>query len=514
MGVIGVAVAIFLVSWLTAWIVRRYDRTRKMVNQIQGPTVLPYMPLLGNLHQFRFNPDEFFEQAQGIAYMFKEHVDRVCRIWMGPLPFVVIYGAEECEAILGSNKILTKLFAYDFLSPWIGQGLLISKPEKWRPRRKLLTPTFHYDILKDFVPVYNRHAKTLVSKFDELVEKTGKDQYTDVFHTITLCTLDIICEAALGVDIDAQRKHTNYLDAVFRIKHIVHQRIIKPLFYPELIFYLFGDGKEQKKCVEILHNFTKEAIVARQKLMEEAGGIEKLMASTSHRKMAFLDLMLDMMSRGELDLQGIQEEVDTFTFEGHDTTSAALNWFLHLMGANPHIQSKVHQEIDEVLGPDVDREVTFEDLGSFKYLDVCLKETLRMFPSVPLIARQVTEDTTIKSFAIPAGTGVVIVPSMVHRDPKYWKNPEVFDPDRFLGDYLKHPYCYIPFSAGARNCIGQRFALMEEKCLIANILRQLRVESKLRTDQMRVAAELIIRPMYGNEIRFERRAFGEYSHVS
>lgn len=128
------------------------------------------------------------------------------------MPFVMIYGAEECEAILGGNKTLTKLFHYKYLSAWIGDGLLISKPDKWRPRRKLLTPTFHYDILKDFVQVYNRHAKTLLGKFDKLVDKG----YNDIFHTITLCTLDVICEAALGYNIDAQNKHTDYLDAVFR----------------------------------------------------------------------------------------------------------------------------------------------------------------------------------------------------------------------------------------------------------------------------------------------------------
>ncbi|KAI1719655.1 cytochrome p450 domain-containing protein [Ditylenchus destructor] len=506
MSVVGLVAGIIAVSSIVAWLVRRYERIYKIINEIQGPTSIP---LIGNLHQFRFNPDEFFEQAQGLAYMFKEQTDRLIRVWIGPLPFVLIYGAEECEAILGSNKMLTKLFHYNFLSPWIGQGLLISKPDKWRPRRKLLTPTFHYDILKDFVQVYNRHAKTLVSKFDKLAEK---GQFTDIFHTITLCTLDIICEAALGVNIYAQTKHTDYLDAVFRMKYIVHQRQIKPQYYPELIFNWFGSGREQQKCVEILHNFTNKAIIARKKAMEEAGGIEKLMASSEHSRMAFLDLMLDMMNKGELDLDGIQEEVDTFTFEGHDTTSAALNWFLHLMGAHPECQAKAQREIDDMMGDNPEREITFDDLGNFKYIEACLRETLRMYPSVPLFARQVTEDTQIKNFTLPAGTGVVIVPSMVHRDPKYWPNPEVFDPDRFLGDGLsgKHPYCYIPFSAGARNCIGQRFANMEEKCLIVNILRRFKVESKLRTDQMRVAAELIIRPMYGNLILFTRRSFGEY----
>lgn len=162
--------------------------------------------------------------------------------------------------------------------------------------------------------MYNRHVQTLIQKFHKLAEK---DDFVDIFHTVTLCTLDIICEAALGINIDAQRKHTDYLDAVFRMKYIIHQRQIKPIYYPEIIFNLFGNGKEQKKLVEILHNFTKKAINERQRRLREAGSIEKLMEASGaeHTRMAFLDLMLDMMDKGELDFEGIQEEVDTFTFE-------------------------------------------------------------------------------------------------------------------------------------------------------------------------------------------------------
>ena len=115
------------------------------------------MPFLGNLHQFHFAPEEFFEQAQGLSYLLRDGEQRICRVWLGGMPFVLLYGAEECEAILGSNQMLHKPFHYSFLGPWIGEGLLISKPDKWRPRRKLLTPTFHYDILKDFVEACGLH---------------------------------------------------------------------------------------------------------------------------------------------------------------------------------------------------------------------------------------------------------------------------------------------------------------------------------------------------------------------
>lgn len=511
MGFLGVFIILVSFSWFVALLYRRQKRVRKLINQIQGPEPLP---LIGNLHQLRINPDEFFEQCQGVSYIFNHQGHRIARVWLGPLPFVILYGADECESVLGSNKLLTKLTHYSFLSAWIGDGLLISKPNKWRPRRKLLTPTFHYDILKDFVQVFNRHGRTLCAKFDKL---SNSGEVVNIFHMVTLCTLDIICEAALGTNINAQHKETEYLDAVFKIKFIIHQRMIKPHFYNPLLFWIFGAGREQARCVRILHDFTNKAISERVKIMEEAGGIGNFMkkklesGENAGTRMAFLDLMLDMLSRNELDLAGIREEVDTFTFEGHDTTSTALNWFLHLMGANPDHQARAQREIDRVLGEDPNHEITFDELGEFKYIEACLKETLRMYPSVPLIARQVTEETKIRDYTLPVGTGIIIAPSMVHRDPKYWSNPEVFDPERFLVDNpIKHPYAYIPFSAGSRNCIGQRFAIMEEKCLAANILRRFKIESKLRTDQMRVGAELIIRPMYGNFIRFKRREFGEY----
>uniref|UniRef100_A0A914W196 Uncharacterized protein n=1 Tax=Plectus sambesii TaxID=2011161 RepID=A0A914W196_9BILA len=507
MALIGLlSAAAFVIVVALTWLIK-LQRLKKRVNKIQGVRGLF---AIGNVHVFRFNPDEFFEQAQGVAYMFQRDGVRMTRIWLAHMPMILMYGAEECEVILGSNKTLSKTFQYSMLSPWIGTGLLISEPEKWRPRRKLLTPTFHYDILKDFVCVYNKHAKTLVGKFDSYVG----GGFRNIFHDITLCTLDIICEAALGRCIDAQKKESPYLTAVFNIKYIIHQRQIKPYLYPEFIFRWFGRGKEQEEHVKVLHDMTSKAIHERKRMVDEAGGVQKLLekeTASGKRRMAFLDLMLDMNAKGELPLEGIQEEVDTFTFEGHDTTSTSMNWFLHLVAANPLVQEKLHLEMDEVFG-DCDRDFSYDDLAHLTYLECCIKETLRLYPSVPLFAREIREDIDIKGVTLPAGTNVVIVPSMVHRDPKHWEDPEVFRPERFLSQEVtkRHPYAYIPFSAGSRNCIGQRFAIMEEKCVLSTIMRKFKIKSKLRTDQMRVSAELIIRPMFGNHLSFERRKFGEY----
>ncbi|CAJ0929720.1 unnamed protein product, partial [Mesorhabditis belari] len=508
MGVVGVALLVSFISFLIHWISQKAKFVYDTISALQGPAALP---LIGNLHQLHVHPVEFFEQAQGISYLFQKGNDRIARVWLAGMPFVVLYGADEVEAVLGSNKLLHKPIHYSFLSAWIGQGLLISDPNKWRPRRKLLTPTFHYDILKDFVEVYNRHSRTLLAKFQKLA---AEGDFTDVFHTVTLCTLDIICEAALGTCIDAQNNpNSPYLEAVFKIKHLLHRRMINPQYYPDFIFKLFGDGREQARYVKVLHDFTSKAIYARKKLADEAGGVNKLIdqeKAEGRRRMAFLDLMLDMHARGELEMSGIQEEVDTFTFEGHDTTSTTANWFFHLMGAHPEYQVKCQQEIDEVIGPE-DRHIAFDDLGRFRFLEACLKETMRLYPAVPLIARYTAEEAKIKDYTLPKGTNIIMVPSMVHKDPRYWEDPEIFRPERFLENDVKHPYAYIPFSAGARNCIGQRFAIMEEKTIAATVLRNLKIESLRRTDQMRVAAELIIRPLYGNHLKFRPRDYGDYT---
>ncbi|VIO98703.1 Uncharacterized protein BM_BM8635 [Brugia malayi] len=509
MGLVSASLITLVLVWIIHFVIKKLRTILKQINAVQGP---PTWPLIGNLHQFHFKPDEFFEQAQGIAYMLQARGERMCRIWFGPCPWILLYGADECEAILGSNKILDKPFQYGFLSGWIGQGLLISEPKKWRSRRKLLTPTFHYDILKDFVGVYNKHGQTLLQKFHALCG----NQYNDIFHMISLCTLDIICEAALGTHVDAQNKSSPYLDAVCKIKYIIHQRTLKAHFYFDTIYNIFGSGKDESKCTEILHEFTGAAIANRKRLVDEAGGVSSLMEKetvSGKRRMAFLDFMLDLNAKGELPMEGVQEEVDTFTFEAHDTTSTSMNWFLHLMGTNPEIQAKVQKEVDEVLGEE-NRSVTYEDLGQLRFLEACIKETLRLFPSVPMQARQLTKATKIGNKILPRGTSVMIIASMIHRDPRYWPDPEAFKPERFIDNQPRHPFSYIPFSAGPRNCIGQRFALMEEKCILALLMRNLKVKSKLRTDQMRVSAELVIRPLFGNNIRFEARKFGDYVQIA
>ncbi|KAJ4450149.1 Cytochrome P450 4C1 [Periplaneta americana] len=227
-----------------------------------------------------------------------------------------------------------------------------------------------------------------------------------------------------------------------------------------------------------------------------------------NKRPTFLDLLIEMSEKeGLLTDADIREEVDTFMFEGHDTTSVAISWTLYLLGCHPEIQDKVVEELHNIFG-DSDREAFYEDLQKMTYLEQVIKETLRLYPSVPGFSRILDVDTKIKNYTIPAGTCTPIFPFLIHRNSKVFPNPEEFNPDNFLPEKVRsrHPFSYIPFSAGPRNCIGQKFAMFEEKVVLSSVLRKLKVESLDKREDVPILLDMILRPKYGLRLKIYPRS--------
>ncbi|KAH7727009.1 CYP31B1 protein [Aphelenchoides avenae] len=445
----------------------RHLRQRKRYEWIPQPRSLP---VIGHLPTIKPDVEGFVDQVMGLASLYPQE-PRMVVVWFGPIPSVMVYSPEAAEAILTSPAHLNKGLLYDLLHPWLGQGLLTSRPEKWRPRRKLLTPTFHYDILKNFVHVFNYQSEILVQQLAKYLQSdagvSAGGVVSDISAFVTLCALDIICETSMGQSVNAQlESDSEYVRAVHRINDIVQRRQKNPLVYSDLTFWLFGDGREHQWALNVLHSFTKKVIAERRASLLESG-------SPPDGRKAFLDLLLGMEQQGQLTVDDIRQEVDTFMFEGHDTTATGVTWVLHLLGCYPHVQERVHREIADVCGAST--EVTMEQLGRLKYLECCIKEALRLHPSVPMFARTLGADERIGEHVIPDGTQMIINAYLIHRDPRHWPDPELFIPERFLTNNAtgRHAYAFVPFSAGSRNCIGQRFAMMEEKTMLVWLLKAL-----------------------------------------
>ncbi|XP_011060490.1 PREDICTED: cytochrome P450 4C1-like [Acromyrmex echinatior] len=174
------------------------------------------------------------------------------------------------------------------------------------------------------------------------------------------------------------------------------------------------------------------------------------------KQLAMLDLLIATYREGVMTDLEIKQEVDAIMFGGHDTTASSLSFILALLAEHKDIQDRVRNEVDIVMQEN-ENKLTMKFLHQLSYLERCIKEALRLHNAAFFISRVCGEDVKLQSYLIPAGTILHIDIHGTHTDPNFWPNPEVFDPDRFLPEKSqnRHPYSYIPFSAGPRNCIGK-----------------------------------------------------------
>ena len=146
-------------------------------------------------------------------------------------------------------------------------------------------------------------------------------------------------------------------------------------------------------------------------------------------------------------------------------------------------------------------------MRQMKYLECVMKEVQRLYPTAPFIGRMLTQETEINGYTVPSGTTAGILTFLVHRDPRIYKEPERFDPERFTPEASvgRHPFAFLPFSAGPRNCIGQKFAMMEQKIVLSSFLRHFAVRSIDPRDRMIVVGEMVLRPRNGFKIVIQER---------
>ncbi|GMT11458.1 hypothetical protein PFISCL1PPCAC_2755, partial [Pristionchus fissidentatus] len=505
---------------LAAWNFRRLLKTWAVLAWRAYPVLKPLpgprsLPFVGCALEIKWDSVDFSFQLEdwGRQFMLKNPTGPgLLRAWIGPVPLCFVLRARHVKVILESNTLITKPSQYDIVSDWIGTGLLTSTNEKWFGRRKMITPTFHFNILKGYIDVFVKQGQIFV---DQLEKHADTDREIDVFPFIKRCALDIICETAMGTSMDTQTGGSaKYVDAVVRLSEIVWSFQRFPWLWLKPIWYGCGMGFEFDRLVKMTNDFTRKVIAERRRALEEEGLLDNDTPSSEEacikkNKSVFIDMLLLMQKANALTDEDIREEVDTFMFEGHDTTASGMGFTVWFIGQYPEEQQRVHDEIDEVFGGDIHRDPTEADLRKLVYLERCIKEALRLMPSVPLLARVLSHDTDIEGFNLPKDMTVVLSPVVTHRDPEHWEKSEEFYPDHFIPEKVstRHPYAYIPFSAGPRNCVGQKFAIAEEKTVLSWFFRRYSVKSVEPFPGNRAVPEVILKPSCGFNVRIFKRVF-------
>uniref|UniRef100_A0A0N5BE61 Cytochrome P450 n=1 Tax=Strongyloides papillosus TaxID=174720 RepID=A0A0N5BE61_STREA len=471
------------------------ERRRKieLARRIPGPKGLP---ILGNALELAGKTEnlvKFLDKQYTIGLQNNEDMRR---IWIGDKLMILPITSKVGEEIFESQTELSKGDTYNFLSDWLGHGLLISDGDKWRQKRKLLTPKFNYNMLKGYFKVYNDESRILMGKFEPYSE-SGVE--VNAFEYAKRAVLDIICNTAMGVRLNAQSNHDHeYIRAIRKFHELNLEFVKMPLYEFKPIYYLFGSGFERDRVIKVLHSFAKNVIKQKTKEFEENNG--EINDNT------FLSMLLGLKKENNWNDNDIFEEVNTFLFTGHDTSSSLLSFAWWELGLNLEIQGKVYDEIFDVYGEE-ERDVVSEDLPKLPYLEMFLKETLRRHAILPYFIRTLKNETEVCGMLLPKESNILFAPQHSNFNPNIFPDPYKFNPDRFLPENASKlsQYDFTPFSAGPRNCIGQKFGMNQVKVMLIWTLRRYKLKAARSSDYVKHVPEIVQSPSNGIPLIFEKR---------
>uniref|UniRef100_A0A8C5QZ27 Cytochrome P450 n=1 Tax=Leptobrachium leishanense TaxID=445787 RepID=A0A8C5QZ27_9ANUR len=452
--------------------------------------------LYGNAHEFKADGkdlDLIYDYAGKYPYAFT--------LWLGSFFASLTVSHPDYAKQILSRTDPKDNFGYRFITPWIGKGLLVLSGPKWFQHRRLLTPGFHYDVLKPYVKLTSDCTKTMLAKWDRLLSDTNE---VELFHHVSLMTLDTIMKCAFSYESNCQNDSENaYIKAVYEICYIVDFRFGCIPYQSDLIFHLSPHGFRFRRALKIAHRHTAKVIKERVESLKQDTELEKI---KQKRHLDFLDILLCAKDENDQGLsdEDLQAEVDTFMFEGHDTTASGISWTLYCMAKYPEHQQKCREEIREVLGG---RDtVEWDDLGKFPHLTMCIKESMRLYPPVPGVARELTTPITFcDGRTLQKGSHVLLSLYNINRCSSLWEEPEVFNPQRFSPENssTRHSHAFLPFSAGARNCIGQNFAMNEMKAALALTLKRFELSPVPDKEPLKLP-QLILRSLNGIHINLKK----------
>ncbi len=345
-----------------------------------------------------------------------------------------------------------------YLSKYLGKGLLTSDGDFWLKQRRLIQPAFHKQKMNQLVDNMN---KTITVEVDNLVE----DKFLDVFPAMSQLAFNVVAKSLFEFSISEEKLN--------RIKFIIEEVqkfLVKEIRLPHkaLWFSLSGQVRKHLNLAEENNTIIQEIIEGRNASNEEFNDLLNMLMETRYED----------TGKG-MSMEQLIDEIKVLFIAGHETTANALTFTLHFLGRYPEIQQKIFDEITEI---ESHTDNVIEQLQKMTYTNAVLNESMRLFPPAWITDRENVEDDSLTEFKIKKNTLIGISFYELHRNPKYWDNPDEFIPERFLGEQKKKSMQYFyPFGAGPRMCIGTGFAIYEMCLAISQIVKKYEVKTKKET---------------------------------
>jgi len=425
------------------------------------------LPLLGSLPEFAKSPLNFFNRLT-LEYT------GVVEFSLATMDAALVIDGDIAHKILVKEAKTFRKGDRDIqiMGTILGNGLVTNNhTTKHKIQRKLVQPGFHFRRVQSYSKIMSDYTTSYIDSW--------QDGRRDISDDMFKLTMSIVCKTLFDIDMESIEKDADDIGQTMKVvQSSINSKFNQLFFLPDWV--PTPNNIRLNRARKKLYSTIESMIHSRQLETSPPTGQIK---DSPKRDLTKADLndkgdMMSMLLQAKyedgssMDTKLVMDELITLFVAGHETTSNALSWTFYLLAQHPEIQLRLQTELDSVLqGADAD----FSHLEQLTYCEMVVKESMRLLPPVwTLNARQANEDIVVGDYFFPKDKVVFISPYSNHRNPKYFKQPENFDPERFSpeNEKLIPKHVYIPFGAGPRVCIGQSFAMMEAKIILASIMQR------------------------------------------
>lgn len=476
-----------VVVLLSRTMIRYYNWLHSPMRQIPGPPVPSFF--FGYLWDIRKAP-YFKLQTQWLADARSKH-DDVTILAYG-MEFgrfnLLLLDVDLVKEILTSQVTALPLrysrFLFDFIRKFLGDGLVTLEGPEWHRHRRIIQPSFYTSALRRSLDAsVPKHTERFISAWRRA--KAGR--VIEVASHLSALTIDILGDVGFSYKFDALKTVERWAeDELTDGLEAADDPLISAMhesFSPNALIFVLSLLESTWLSRYIVPSWRRAC-----GLLDEA--VDSVVRAARRHKnnkesKSLLQTIFDAEDSGSssgtsktLTDRELRDEVKTFIVAGHETTSTMCYWALYALAKFPDIENRVYEDIVKH-NADKTAPIHMDEVDQMAYLSAFVNEVLRMYPPVGAIVRKSVKEEKFGKYTIPAGTRVFIPIYLLHRHVDHWNNPLEFMPERWLDKEVvksRHRYSFLPFGAGGHNCIGQNFALMEGKLMLANIIRAFTIE--------------------------------------
>lgn len=481
--------ALFCIACVVFWV--WYQRN---VRPDEPPLFTSAWPILGHLPFFCGNRRSLWHKCT-IFSVLSYKLGGVTRIRVGPKTVYVVTSSDDILTL--ANTYLEKSVYYDFGKPWLGEGLLTGKVLTWKKHRKFLSPAFGQPVINTFIDVFNSQSRKLVKNMEVNLNKGRFDHEIYIQNN----SLETICLTVLGVTLSETLSY-KCSKAMELFTKSALERLLKFWWHSPYTFRFSNLKKKQDAYIKELHSLSTVVLQSKRSKLNE--NISEELQIPDNKFKTYLDLLVELSQEGVFNKEEIRGQLDTIIAAGIDTTANCLMFTLVLLGSYTAVQENVFEEIKEIFGDD-DRDVDKEDLPKLVYLEAVIKESLRLYTVVPLVARAIDKDIKFKNYNLYKGRTCCFALFAIHRHPVWGPDREQFRPERWLdsSQLPDDPNAFVAFGVGRRMCIGKTYALTSLKTTLVHLIRYYRINAD--DSQIKLTADVTMKAQSGHFISIEKR---------